>query len=98
MPSLNALQKRECGALKLETKSQACHEAYFKALEQELLPHFAVCIHDIMEIDRNDAKYQAMLQEPLIQLDERGEPTGIWDGKTYGSAIQVLMQAFGYKL
>ncbi|KAH9258284.1 hypothetical protein BASA81_003333 [Batrachochytrium salamandrivorans] len=83
---------------KMPRKSQDCYDLFQAELAKRLRPHFAKCIEQVVELDQDPVKYLAMVAEPLIHLDDQGDPTGIFSGKAYGAIMAVLMQAFGYKL
>ena len=73
-----------------------CYKLYETEVEKELTPYFEICINQIQELAQDNEKYEAMLSEPLVNLDDNGDPTGIWDPKQMGKVVRVAMTAFGY--
>ena len=94
---LNNIASRVCAESESEnTKAMNCYLKFEAELAKEIEPHLEKCVKQVQEIEEDNEKYEAMLNEPLVPLNEHGEMIGIWDAKEMGKVVRVAMTAFGY--
>jgi hypothetical protein len=75
-----------------------CAEAYHAHVESLLWPLLLKCADEVLRVDSDDALYDAMLAQPLVPLDARGEMTGIWNASAVGRALRAIFVGSGFEV
>jgi len=94
-PCNGAGPESECEKEHGRNDRDRCAAAYQAALETAIWPQLLECADRVLRVDRDDAAYDAMLAEPLVPLDARGDMTGIWNLTSIGWAMRAIVVGLG---
>ena len=93
-PAPKLQMPRWCAVRNVELKGEAfrkCNEKnerLIAALAAEMKTSAHDCIQQVLELEKDDAKYKAMLREPFLRGNEL---SGVWDWAGYGRKIRQFM-------
>jgi len=91
---LRKMQREVCPNVKVI--DNRCFDLFEQRLNVILYPYYKQCVEEIVLLDADPVKYDQMLSEPLVFLDDQGELTGIWDPREMGKIIRTTMTALGF--